>query len=290
MDFKNMITFLKVAELHSFSQAATQLGYCQSAVSTQISKLETELNKTLFDRIGHKIYLTESGKLFQQYVQNVLLLTENLEHALEEQLDVRGTIRLATSDSLCSSLLTHLFVDYQKRYPNVQFHIRTGLTDEMLHWLLHNDIDLIYTLDNRIRRPELIVLNESPEPAHFYVSASHPLLNQAKLSIEDLKHYPLYLTEQGVSYRKLLDQALAEAEHSILPTIESGNVQVIRELILKTNGIGFIPEFVVKKDLQAGSICPIPLTDLNITVWKQLIHHKGKALTPAMQSFINFIS
>lgn len=286
MDFRNMITFLKVAELRNFSQAAEQLGYSQSAVSTQISKLEGELNKVLFDRIGHKIYLTESGKLFQQYVQNVLLLTENLEYALNENLDVYGTVRLATSDSLCSSVFTSLFVDYQKRYPNVQFHIRTGLTDEMLHWLSHNDIDLIYTLDSCVRRPELVVLKESPEHVHFYVAASHPLLNQKELTIADLKHYPLYLTEQGVSYRKLLDQALAEAGHAILPTVESGNVQVIRELILQTEGIGFIPEFVVKKDLQAGTICSLPLTDLNITVWKQLIHHKGKALTPAMQCFI----
>ena len=45
MDFKNMTTFLKVAELRSFSQAADALGYSQSAVSTQNSKLENELNK-----------------------------------------------------------------------------------------------------------------------------------------------------------------------------------------------------------------------------------------------------
>lgn len=289
MDFKNMITFLKVAELRSFSQAAQQLGYSQSAVSTQILKLENELNQVLFDRIGHKIYLSESGKLFQQYVQNVLLLRQNLEHDLEGHLAISGTIRLATSDSLCSSVFTPLFVDYQKRYPHVQFDIRTGLTDNMLHWLSHNEIDLIYTLDYRVRRPDLVILKESPEHVHFYVAASHPLLKKEKLTIEALKQYPLYLTEQGVSYRKLLDQALAAAGHSIIPTVESGNVQVIRELILQTDGIGFIPEFAVKKDLQAGTICNLPLVDLNITVWKQLIHHKGKALTPAMQRFIDCI-
>lgn len=290
MDFKNMITFLKVAELRSFSQAADVLGYSQSAVSTQISKLENELNKCLFDRIGHKIYLTESGKLFQQYVQNVLLLTENLEHALDGHLEVNGTIRLATSDSLCSSLFTSLFVDYQKFYPNVKFHVRTGLTDEMLHWLSHNEIDFIYTLDNCIRRADLTVLKETPEHVHFYVAASHPLLKQSNFTINNLTHYPLYLTEQGVSYRQLLDQALAEMGHdALIPSVESGNVEVIRELLHKTNGIGFIPDFVVKKDLQEGSICSLPLTDLNVTVWKQLIHHKGKALTPAMKHFITFI-
>lgn len=284
-----MNTFLKVAELRSFSKAAETLGYSQSAVSTQISKLEEELGKILFDRIGHKIYLTESGIHFQQYVQNVLLLTENLTHALHGEADICGTIRLATSDSLSASLFPPLFAHYQKLYPHVQFHIRTGLTDEMLDWLLHNEIDLIYTLDSCVRRSELIFLKESPEHAHFYVPSMHPLLTKDSVTIEDLKDYPIYLTEQGVSYRKLLDEALAEAGYALTPTVESGNVQVIRELILNTNGIGFIPEFAVKKDLQAGTICPLPLAGLDITVWKQLIHHKGKALTPAMERFITFI-
>ncbi|HCR41226.1 MAG TPA: LysR family transcriptional regulator, partial [Lachnospiraceae bacterium] len=58
MDFKNIQTFIKVAELKSFSLAASELGYSQSAVSTQISNIEKELGHLLFDRIGHKIKLT----------------------------------------------------------------------------------------------------------------------------------------------------------------------------------------------------------------------------------------
>lgn len=289
MNLKNMKTFLKVAELRNFSQAAEQLGYTQSAVSTQIAKLESELNTILFDRVGHKIYLTENGMHFEQYVQNVLLLTENLYHHVTNTHDLQGIIRLATSDSLCSSFFTPLFIEFQKLHPNVQLHIRTGLTDEMLGWLLQNEIDLIYTLDHCIRRSDLVVLKESPEPAYFYVTSSHPLLKQSVVTLQDLATYPIYLTEQGVSYRQLLDQALAEAGLSLLPAVESGNIQVLRELILNTYGIGFIPAFAVSEDVKTGVLVPLEIEELQVTVWKQLLHHKGKLLTPAMEKFIALI-
>ena len=52
MELRNINTFLHIAELHSFSSAARELGYSQSAVSAQISQLETELGTPLFDRVG----------------------------------------------------------------------------------------------------------------------------------------------------------------------------------------------------------------------------------------------
>lgn len=290
MDFKYIKTFLKIAELRSFSKAAEHLGYSQSAVSTQIARLESELNKTLLERIGHKIYLTESGKCFERYAQNIMALTENFHHDLNGNLNIDGTIRIATADSLCSSLFTHLFINYQKHYPNVQFHMRTGFTHEMLDWLSSNEIDLIYTLDHKVVHPELKVIQEHIENVSFYIHSSHPLSQKQKICLSDLKEYPIYLTEPGISYRKLLDEALAKFNFSLSPTLEAANVQVIRELILQTNGIGFIPEFVVLEDVKKGAILPISLEGLSISVYRQLIHHKGKSLTPAIHSFISFIS
>ena len=63
MEFRNIITFLKVAELKNFSKAAEKLGYSQSAVTVQIKQLEKELG-TLFERVGKGAVLTESGQDF----------------------------------------------------------------------------------------------------------------------------------------------------------------------------------------------------------------------------------
>lgn len=61
MEIRNIITFVRIAELQNFSKAAEQLGYSQSAVTMQIKQLEAELNTQLFERIGKRIKLTQAG-------------------------------------------------------------------------------------------------------------------------------------------------------------------------------------------------------------------------------------
>ncbi|MBR3692971.1 MAG: LysR family transcriptional regulator, partial [Erysipelotrichales bacterium] len=52
MEIKNLISFLHVAELNSFTKAAHRLGYSQSTISFQIKQLEDELDCLLFERIN----------------------------------------------------------------------------------------------------------------------------------------------------------------------------------------------------------------------------------------------
>lgn len=290
MDFKNIQTFIKVAELKSFSLAASELGYSQSAVSTQISNLEKELGHLLFDRIGHKIALTANGIIFLQYTQNIQLLTEDLNSQLNGCTDgIAGTIRIAMADSICTSIFPNILIDFQKHYSNVKIVIKTGVTSEMFSLQTNNEVDMICTLDLKIQRPDIVILKESPVDANFYISSKHPLAGKTNVTISDIKQYPIYLTEENISYRKKLDDIIAEQNEFIIPTYEIGNVQVIKELILNSFGIGFIPEFVVKKELSQKSVIPISNPNFPITVWEQLICHKGKALTPAMNALINFI-
>ncbi len=291
MDFKNIQTFIKVAELKSFSLAALELGYSQSSVSTQISNLEKELGHLLFDRIGHKIELTANGVIFLQYTQNIQLLTEDLNSQLNGCTDdIAGTIRIAMADSICTSIFPDILINFQKHYSNIKVIIKTGVTSEMFTLLTHNEVDMVCTLDLKIQRPDIVILKESPVNANFYISSKHPLAGKANVTISDIKQYPIYLTEENISYRKKLDEIIAEHNEFLIPTYEIGNVQVIKELILNSYGIGFIPEFVVKKELIQKSIFSIVSPSFPITVCEQLICHKGKALTPAMNALINFIN
>ena len=64
MELRTVNTFLHITELHSFSRTARQLGYSQSAVSSQIAQLEAELGTPLFDRVGKTVRLTDAGRPF----------------------------------------------------------------------------------------------------------------------------------------------------------------------------------------------------------------------------------
>lgn len=56
MEFRNLLSFLRAAELGNFTQAAQELGYVQSAITTHIQQLEAEIGVPLFERIGRKTY------------------------------------------------------------------------------------------------------------------------------------------------------------------------------------------------------------------------------------------
>ena len=100
MEIRNLKTFILVAELRSFSQAAQRLGYSQSTVSFQIKQLEKELGVHLFERIHHDVLLTEEGRKVLHYAHRVDLLRQDLDAALSEKERITGRITLTMASSL----------------------------------------------------------------------------------------------------------------------------------------------------------------------------------------------
>ncbi len=295
MDLTNIRTFLKVSELRSFSQAAAKLGYAQPTVSSQIAKLEQELGHPLFERMGHRISLTEKGQSFLPYAQQMMLLAEQMEQDIKGAAAAQGTLKIGLADSLCSVLFADHLLAYRKAWPQVSVVTYTGTTESLFHQLSHNEVDMVYTLDNRISRSDLMVRQEQKENIHFCASASHPLAEKLReepekgLTWEEIRRYPLYLTEAGVSYRYNLERVLGERGEELRPAIELGNVQTLLQLTARSDGVSFLPEFVVKEAVDKGLVTILPVEDIQIRVWRQLIYHKGKYLSPAMQGMLELL-
>jgi len=291
LELRNLTTFVRAAELRSFSQAARQLGYSQSAVSMQISQLETELETSLFDRIGKTIALTPQGATFYEYAQNILRMTENARTTMKNSSMISGQLRIAMAESICMSIFPNVLSKFCSKYPDVQVTIQSDTTGEMFRALSQNDVDMVYQLDNQIYRPDLMIPFIQATPIIFVASADHPLADRKDMAIEECIKYPFILTEKGMSYRSQLDNHLARMELSIDPFLEIGNTEVIISL-LKNNStwISFIPEFVARESIDRGEIARLDVFGIDIELYRQLIYHKGKWITPAMQAMIELIS
>ena len=72
MEFRQLQTFMMIAQTESFSKAADILGYSQSAVTVQIRLLEKELDTRLFERMGRKIALTSQGQCLREHAGRIL--------------------------------------------------------------------------------------------------------------------------------------------------------------------------------------------------------------------------
>lgn len=289
MEIKNLMTFVQVAEWNSFTKAANVLGYTQSTVSFQIKQLETELGCLLFERINHKITLTDKGRELLEYAQKIGHLTEKFKEDFVKKEEESGHVHIVTSDSICEMMMTRNYYDFYSRYPNISLEFSTANTDEMLEILDHNEADIIFTLDNHIYKKDYIIEKEEPVNLHFVTGASSPLAKRTGLSIHDIIDYPFMLTEKGMAYRRILDEYLATISLEIQPVIEIGRTDLITDCLERGVGISFLPEFVTDQKVKEGKLAYLDMADFEIKIWKQLIYHKNKWISKPLETFIKYV-
>ncbi len=288
MDIKNLITFIHVAELSSFTKAAETLGYSQSTVSFQIRQLERELDSQLFERIRHTVTLTEKGRRVLKYAHQISKLTQELETDIRDGSGIQGHVRLAMAHSLCGSLLDEKFPDFRNRCPGITLKIVEAGTEEMFRLLNHNEVDAILTLDNHIYNAEYMIVCEEKAGMHFVAGADSPLAEKKNITVEELVCQPFILTEKGMSYRRLMDERLAEMSLEILPILEVGSTVRICSLVEQGVGISFLPDYVTAERVSAGRMAYLDVKDFEVEVWKQLLHHRDKWISPQMESVMQY--
>ena len=287
MDTKNLTTFIYVAELRSFTKAADRLGFSQSTVSFQIKQMENELGCQLFERINHTVQLTEKGREVLEYAHQINRMTRELKDSMKEE-TASGYIRLAMADSLCTSLLSRDFLHFRELYPNIALKIIAAGTEEMFRLMNHNEADAILTLDNHIYNTEYRILQEEKVRTFFVAGADTEIASASSLSIEELLLQPFILTEKGMSYRRLLEEKLAELSLEIQPVLEIGSTELICSLVEQGAGISFLPEYVIKDRVKAGTLVCLPVSGLEIHVWKQLLYHRNKWVSPQMETVLKY--
>ena len=288
MELRNIKTFLCVAEQCSFSKAAVMLGYSQSTVTTQIQQLEQEFGTLLFERIHKTVRLTAAGTEFVGFAQKMLLTADEAKNAMKRLPEENGELRIAMAESLCSTFFPDILERYHKEYPNVDLSITTGGTDDIFYMLRHNEADMVYTLDRRIYSTDLVTALEKEENVYFVASPSYSAAGKA-VTLEELTKYDFILTEKNMSYRKHLDELMASKSLQIRPFLELGSVEMIRTLVEKGIGISFLPCYAVKDSIKNGTLVKIDVSENQIEVWRQLIYHKNKWVSPAMRAMIKLI-
>lgn len=289
MEIRNLLTFIRVAELCNFTKAANALGYTQSTVSFQIKQLEDELGCLLFDRIKHSVTLTDAGEKLLTYAQNICHLTEEFKTDIMPEKELEGLIHIVVPDSLCEDMLLTNFEDFHKKHPKIKLKFSSADTEDMILMLDRNEADIMLTLDTHIYRNDYIIAKEMPISMHFVTSAKSSLSKMKNLHFTDIKDYPLILTEKAAGYRHVLDTEMAKHSIEIIPFLEIARTDIITKLLEYGERISFLPDFVTEKQVKEGALSYVDICDFTPDIWKQLIYHKNKWISPSLKTFIEYV-
>lgn len=289
MELRNLITFIHVAELGSFTKAAEQLGYSQSTISFQIKQLEDELECLLFERINHTITLTERGHELVSYAHRVRALTEDFKESIKKEDDCIGHIHIVTPDSVCEEMINSHYIDFHSKFPKISIKFTTADTSVMFDMLDHNEADAIITLDSHSYRKDYVIAKEQALPMHFVTNAKSKYATMKNLEIKDIINEPFILTEYGQGYRRVFDKELAKKSLEITPVLEIGRTDIITSILAESDMISYLPDFVTSPFIESGKLCYLDVCDMKLDIWKQLIYHKNKWMSKSLRTVIEYV-
>ncbi|MBQ4154312.1 MAG: LysR family transcriptional regulator [Clostridia bacterium] len=289
MDIRNVKTFVRVAELKSFTKAAEKLNYVQSTVTAQIKQLEKELGYSLFDRIGKRISLTVMGESFLKIAYELLKVAEKAENLNASSNDIKAVLRVGVSESLLISVFKDLIPEFKAMFKNIDLRIRSGHTVELLEQLRQNNLDLLFVAKARNTDPDLKCYYARKEESVFVSSPDYKSYDGKSVTTENIFKQNFIVTEREGMYYTYLSKLAAESNASVNDWIEVDNVLVIIELVKKGLGVAFLPEYLLSNEIESGNLKKLEVTALPDTYYSQILCHKDRWVTPFMKELINML-
>ena len=121
MDWDKLKVFHTVAEVSSFTKAATVLNLSQSAISRQIQSLEHELEIKLFERHARGLVLTDNGKYLFQTAHEVIAKLKDVEATFSDEKDkLKGKLTVTTVVSFGTTWLTPRIKEFMDLHPEIE--------------------------------------------------------------------------------------------------------------------------------------------------------------------------
>lgn len=152
--------------------------------------------------------------------------------------------------------------------------------------LKNNTVDLIFTLGELIKDPDLISCMCYKEEMAILASPLNKLKDKFKLTLRDIADESLIVTEKGCSYRSVFESMFQKEFLQPYLALEIGSIETIKSFVMNNLGITLLPIMTVEDELSKGNLVKLDLVDCDFNMMTQILYHRNKWLTPAMDVFI----
>lgn len=285
IDIAELLTFIKVAETSSFSEAGDQLFVTQPAISKRVASLENSLGVKLFDRIGRQVQLTEAGIRLLPKARKMAEDLQDIKRSMTLQMqDVSGELRLSTSHHVGLHRLPKSLKRFQEDFPSAHLEIEFVQSEEAYQDVLKGRAELaVITLSNK-ENPLIESLPIWSDPLACVVSKDHPLALSKNLSLIELAQHACVLPNKNTFTRQIAEQAFGKQGLKPQVRMNTNNLETLAMLVNIGWGWSLLPSTLVDEKLAV-----LNLPDLNVERKLGVIHHKQRTLSRAAIAFIELL-
>ncbi len=289
MELRHLRYFLTVCEEMNFTKAAEKLMIAQPPLSRQIKDLEEELGTPLFIREHHALRLTDEGVRFRSYANRIIALAErSVEDIKEMNTGLQGTVYIAEVEGKAPRLTSTYISSFSKLYPEVQYNIWNGNSDEVTARVRNGLADVAIIMEPYDPQGlHCVPIYKEPWVAMF--SSDHALAKTKSKTVplRSLAEHDLIIPSRGSRLQEISDWF---APTGMTPRIRAriSNATTAYELCLQNVGVAIYP--AAAGDLINGETVMIrKITSPEFMTTYVLIYSDAHPLSPVADKFIEHV-
>ncbi len=289
LNMNQLRSFHLAAKLKSITNAARELMVTPPAVTMQVKQLEETVGIKLMYRDGNTISLTDVGKSVFKSADEIFGKIHKMEKYLTDLSAARqGELRIGCTPTPVKYVMPVLISEFKTAYPGIRIILEQGTSSEMVKGILDNDIELAlmrYQPDDTKIKVRLI----GTEEVVFISAYESKLLPVNEISVTQLSTLPLIAYKEGSGARALIFDYLRKFKVEPNITLESGSIELIKELVRQDNGISFMGKMAVEEDLKNGIFRAIRILEGSPTIQFGIGYLQRKYLSPAAWAFLRMV-
>ena len=272
MTVRHLRVFVTVCECGGITKAAEVMHVAQPAVSQTIADIEKYYGVVLFDRINHKLVLTDGGKNLLLKAKEVLDNFDDFENLASSVVD-NPLIRIGVSLTFGSTLLPEIMKNIKQNYKNVKLNVVINNSMEIQQMIMDGSLDFAI-IEGSISFPSIKAERFTSDKLKVVCGTKGDYPKEVNL--KELVVYDLLLREKGSTSRDFLDNILSINGLEVKPVMESISNQAIISAVRENLGVAVLPEGLIHRQLSSGRLQEIKVKDAELLRQSYIISHKNK--------------
>lgn len=285
MDLRSLSIVKTILAEGSFQKAAQRLNCSQSTVTFQVRQLEYELSLQIFERIGRRMVLTQSGKALLPHIETILSSMHEMQWYGKDPYAFSGELRIAVAESLLSYKIQNVLKNFVTQAPKVKLALCSLNCHNIKDALLSADLDMgiYYDVGGHPGTLEVLSLCEF----EGIIVASPDMSPQLRdfESPNQEKDMSFIINEPRSIYRELMEKYLKSKKIVYRNTIELWSIEAIKKSVASNLGFSFLPRFAVEQELEKGDLIALSTTLPLQRARAICVYHRNKALNRSMELF-----
>jgi DNA-binding transcriptional LysR family regulator len=296
LSLRKLKTFVKVAQIGSFSRAAEALYLTQAAVSQQVQELEAHLGVSLFERKSSGIALTRAGAALQKYALQMLTLSDQAENAVTDIVKMQaGDLRIGMTRPAAAYLVQTWLAAFHKEHPQFKTVLQTNSDAEALYKeILSGGLDIAFIEGEMDFKSQKIKVAELKNANLFVIfGAEHPWKERKSISIYEVAQQPLISCSRHSPLSNWLEGLFGSFKLSSHTVAEFDDPHAILMSVADGTGISVMPSCVFSGDttthneaIHCALIEEVPEIRFPI----QVIWSAHRAYSPVACAFMTLLS